>query len=86
VRVCPTSLNDLDSEDKIDSLNIRDLKEILAANFVDFKGCVEKTELIDRVRRLYRDRQTAQLKGRSYSLHRQSNRHTSYMSDKHDDF
>lgn len=39
------------------------MKEILAANFVDFKGCVEKSELMEKVRRLYRDRKQAQMKG-----------------------
>ena len=42
---------------------MRELKEILAANFVDFKGCVEKNELIEKVRRLYRDRQNEKAKG-----------------------
>ncbi|CAF4428847.1 unnamed protein product, partial [Adineta steineri] len=51
------------NEENIEDLNIRELKEILAANFVDFKGCVEKGELIEKVRRLYRDRLNAQLKG-----------------------
>ncbi|CAF1232952.1 unnamed protein product [Adineta steineri] len=52
------------NEENIEDLNIRELKEILAANFVDFKGCVEKGELIEKVRRLYRDRLNAQLKAR----------------------
>lgn len=51
------SLSELNTEEKIEDLNIRELKEILAANFVDYKGCVEKNELIERVRRLYRDRE-----------------------------
>ncbi|CAF0806708.1 unnamed protein product [Adineta ricciae] len=50
------SLSEIKDEENIEDLNIRDLKEILAANFVDFKGCVEKGELLDKVRRLYRDR------------------------------
>ncbi|UJR15530.1 hypothetical protein I4U23_002469 [Adineta vaga] len=50
------SLSEIKAEENIEDLNIRELKEILAANFVDFKGCVEKNELLDKVRRLYRDR------------------------------
>lgn len=56
-------MSEIHNEGNIEDLNIRELKEILAANFVDFKGCVEKSELIEKVRRLYRDRQTAQTKG-----------------------
>jgi len=63
-RIHRKSLSEIKNEDNIEDLNIRELKEILAANFVDFKGCVEKSELIDKVRRLYRDRQKAQVKAR----------------------
>jgi len=41
----------------IDDLSVRQLKEILAGNFVDFKGCVERSELVERVRRLWKDKQ-----------------------------
>jgi len=58
------SISEIKNEENIEDLNIRELKEILAANFVDFKGCVEKSELIDKVRRLYRDRQNAQIKAK----------------------
>lgn len=57
------SLSELNTEEKIEDLNIRELKEILAANFVDYKGCVEKNELIERVRRLYRDREIEKQRG-----------------------
>ncbi|CAF1159027.1 unnamed protein product [Rotaria magnacalcarata] len=56
------SLSEINHEDNIEDLNIRQLKELLAANFVDYKGCIERSELIDRVRRLYRDRQNEKLK------------------------
>ncbi|XP_037122762.1 E3 ubiquitin-protein ligase rififylin isoform X1 [Syngnathus acus] len=49
------SLSDLASEDQVESLSVRQLKEILARNFVNFKGCCEKWELMERVARLYRD-------------------------------
>jgi hypothetical protein len=58
------SLSEINNEENIEDLNIRELKEILAANFVDFKGCVEKSELIDKVRRLYRDRQNEKIKAK----------------------
>ncbi|XP_051934680.1 E3 ubiquitin-protein ligase rififylin [Hippocampus zosterae] len=50
------SLSDLASEDDVEALSVRQLKEILARNFVNFKGCCEKWELMERVARLYRDR------------------------------
>ncbi|CAF0940634.1 unnamed protein product [Rotaria sordida] len=58
------SLSEINNEENIEDLNIRELKELLAANFVDFKGCIEKSELIDKVRRLYRDRQNEKNKAK----------------------
>ncbi|XP_076139309.1 E3 ubiquitin-protein ligase RNF34 [Alosa pseudoharengus] len=49
------SLSDIATEDAIESLTVRQLKEILARNFVNFSGCCEKWELVERVHRLYRD-------------------------------
>lgn len=51
------SLSDLKSVDDIEDLSVRQLKEILARNFVDYKGCCEKWELMERVTRLYQDQQ-----------------------------
>uniref|UniRef100_A0A672L5X7 E3 ubiquitin-protein ligase rififylin-like n=1 Tax=Sinocyclocheilus grahami TaxID=75366 RepID=A0A672L5X7_SINGR len=49
------SLSDLRSVEDIEALSVRQLKEILARNFVDYKGCCEKWELMERVTRLYHD-------------------------------
>nr|XP_055063732.1 E3 ubiquitin-protein ligase RNF34 isoform X1 [Misgurnus anguillicaudatus] len=49
------SLSDLAHETDIESLTVRQLKEILARNFVNYSGCCEKWELIERVHRLYRE-------------------------------
>ncbi|KAL2099966.1 hypothetical protein ACEWY4_004360 [Coilia grayii] len=49
------SLSDIAHEDAIENLTVRQLKEILARNFVSFSGCCEKWELVERVHRLYRD-------------------------------
>uniref|UniRef100_A0A3B3XRS9 RING-type E3 ubiquitin transferase n=1 Tax=Poecilia mexicana TaxID=48701 RepID=A0A3B3XRS9_9TELE len=49
------SLSDLDNEEAIENLSVRQLKEILARNFVNYSGCCEKWELLDRVHRLYRE-------------------------------
>ena len=41
----------------IELLTVRQLKELLANNFVDYKGCCEKAELVMRVRQLWTDHQ-----------------------------
>uniref|UniRef100_A0A3B5A9Z9 Ring finger and FYVE like domain containing E3 ubiquitin protein ligase n=1 Tax=Stegastes partitus TaxID=144197 RepID=A0A3B5A9Z9_9TELE len=51
------SLSDLTCVDDIELLSVRQLKEILARNFVNYKGCCEKWELMERVTRLYQDQQ-----------------------------
>ncbi len=47
------SLSDIKSENELDSLSVKQLKEILMLNRVDFRGCCEKDELKERVRRLF---------------------------------
>ncbi|RXN11514.1 E3 ubiquitin- ligase rififylin-like isoform X1 [Labeo rohita] len=54
------SLSDLGSVEDIEALSVRQLKEILARNFVDYKGCCEKWELMERVTRLYHDQKDLQ--------------------------
>ncbi|XP_067451819.1 E3 ubiquitin-protein ligase rififylin [Thunnus thynnus] len=51
------SLSDLSCLDDIEALSVRQLKEILTRNFVNYKGCCEKWELMERVSRLYQDQQ-----------------------------
>ncbi|XP_059187793.1 E3 ubiquitin-protein ligase rififylin [Centropristis striata] len=51
------SLSDLSCLEDIEALSVRQLKEILARNFVNYKGCCEKWELMERVTRLYKDQQ-----------------------------
>lgn len=41
--------------DDLESLSVKQLKEILMLNRVDFKGCCEKQELKERVERLWQD-------------------------------
>lgn len=48
------SLSDVKSENDIENLTIKQIKEILAINFVDYKGCCEKKELIEKAKRLFR--------------------------------
>ncbi|XP_034152484.1 E3 ubiquitin-protein ligase RNF34a isoform X2 [Esox lucius] len=49
------SLSDISSLRDIEDLSVRQLKEILARNFVNYSGCCEKWELVERVSRLYRE-------------------------------
>lgn len=49
------SLSDLRSVEDIEGLTVRQLKEILARNFVNYQGCCEKWELMERVTRLFND-------------------------------
>ncbi|XP_072351241.1 E3 ubiquitin-protein ligase RNF34a isoform X2 [Scyliorhinus torazame] len=49
------SLSDLSSSDDVEALTVRQLKEILARNFVSFSGCCEKWELVERVKRLFKE-------------------------------
>ncbi|XP_075051140.1 E3 ubiquitin-protein ligase rififylin isoform X2 [Mixophyes fleayi] len=56
------SLSDIGNLDDIESLSVRQLKEILVRNFVNYKGCCEKWELMERVTRLYNDQKDLQQK------------------------
>ncbi|KAL4223880.1 RING finger protein 34 [Mactra antiquata] len=50
-------LEDVKSEEHIEQLSIKCLKRLLLNNFVDYKGCCERWELQDRVKRLWKDDQ-----------------------------
>ncbi|RNA03399.1 E3 ubiquitin- ligase rififylin-like [Brachionus plicatilis] len=47
------SLTDLKCPEDIDHLSIKQIKEILANNFVEYKGCCERSELVDKLKRLF---------------------------------
>jgi len=52
------SLSEIRNIDEVEELSVKQLKHILTANFVDFKGCCEKKELLERVRTLWNSKQT----------------------------
>ncbi|XP_072909915.1 E3 ubiquitin-protein ligase rififylin [Hemitrygon akajei] len=54
------SLSDLTCAEDVEALSVRQLKEILARNFVNYKGCCEKWELMERVTRLFNDQKDLQ--------------------------
>lgn len=64
-RVKRHTLEDIKSEEEIDGLTVRQMKEVLVNNFVDYKGCVEKSELHLRVTRLWKEHQVNKQKSKS---------------------
>lgn len=61
------SLTDLTSVEDIEGLTVRQLKEILARNFVNYQGCCEKWELMERVTRLFNDQKDLHNLGTSHT-------------------
>ncbi|OWF44900.1 E3 ubiquitin-protein ligase RNF34-like [Mizuhopecten yessoensis] len=56
------NLGQINSLEDVDNLTVRQLKEVLVTNFVNYKGCCEKPELVDRVKRLWREHKTNEQK------------------------
>lgn len=54
------SLSDLSSLEEVEGMSVRQLKEILARNFVNYSGCCEKWELVEKVNRLYKENEENQ--------------------------
>lgn len=57
------TLDQIKSEEDIENLTTKEIKRVLLNNFVDFKGCCEKWELQDRLKRLWRDNEINKKKG-----------------------
>ncbi|KAJ8933934.1 hypothetical protein NQ314_013690 [Rhamnusium bicolor] len=49
------NIEDFGSAEELHNLSSKDLKILLTLNRVDFKGCVEKSELLERAERLWED-------------------------------
>ncbi|KAL8605063.1 hypothetical protein ACOMHN_018864 [Nucella lapillus] len=49
------TIDDLQTAEETEKMTVRQLKEILANNFVDYRGCCEKHELVERVKRLWNE-------------------------------
>ncbi|XP_023576404.1 E3 ubiquitin-protein ligase RNF34 isoform X1 [Octodon degus] len=54
------SLSDLSSLEEVEAMSVRQLKEVLARNFVSYSGCCEKWELVEKVSRLYKENEENQ--------------------------
>lgn len=50
------NIDDISSIEELQALTARQLKLILTRNFVDYKGCCEREELMDKVERLWREK------------------------------
>lgn len=50
------NIEDITSEEQLQHLTARQLKLILTRNFVDYKGCCEREELMEKVLRLWREK------------------------------
>jgi len=58
------TIGNITSPEDAENLTVRQLKEVLVVNFVDYKGCVEKKELVERVKRLWHEHKNNQEKGK----------------------
>lgn len=47
------SISDIKSVKDCEELSIKQIKEILSFNFVDYRGCFEKSELVEKLKLLY---------------------------------
>ncbi len=52
-----SNIDELDSEDDVSQLSVKQLKTILLKNCINYKGCVEKDELVTKVKTLWRARE-----------------------------
>ncbi|XP_033747538.1 E3 ubiquitin-protein ligase RNF34-like [Pecten maximus] len=56
------NLGEIKTLEDVDNLTVRQLKEVLVTNFVNYKGCCEKPELVDRVKRLWKEHKSNEQK------------------------
>ncbi|KAM3961785.1 LOW QUALITY PROTEIN: E3 ubiquitin-protein ligase RNF34 [Aphomia sociella] len=49
------TLEQLSHASDLDALNVKQLKELLARNRVEFRGCLERADLLERAKRLWRE-------------------------------
>lgn len=51
----PLMLSDINSTADLEALTVKQLKELLMRNRTDFKGCIERAELVEKASRLWSD-------------------------------
>lgn len=57
------NISDIETLEAIDNLSVKEMKELLFRSFVDYKGCVEKEELKNKVIRLWKEHKNNEEKG-----------------------
>lgn len=58
------NISDIETLEAIDNLSVKEMKELLFRSFVDYKGCVEKEELKNKVIRLWKEHKNNEEKGK----------------------
>ncbi|CAK9822940.1 E3 ubiquitin-protein ligase RNF34 [Anthophora retusa] len=53
--VDPVKLSDINTLSELEHLSMRQLKNLLSTNRVDYKGCIEKYELLDKASKLWEE-------------------------------
>lgn len=49
-----STLEELDNEEEMNELSVRQVKIMLQRNCINYKGCVEKEELLEKLKTLWR--------------------------------
>ncbi|XP_003702665.1 E3 ubiquitin-protein ligase RNF34 [Megachile rotundata] len=57
----PVQLSDINTLSELECLSIKQLKNLLSTNRVNYKGCVEKQELLDRASRLWKEHEQSRI-------------------------
>ncbi|XP_071445961.1 uncharacterized protein [Hetaerina americana] len=58
--IASSILSSTTSEDDLSTLSVKQLKELLTSSRVDYRGCCEKKELLERAQRLWREYKASQ--------------------------
>ncbi|KAK9296434.1 hypothetical protein QLX08_009581 [Tetragonisca angustula] len=53
--VNPVKLSDINASSELERLSVKQLKNLLSTNRVDYKGCIERYELLNRASRLWEE-------------------------------
>lgn len=57
----PVQLTDINTLSELEYLSIKQLKNLLSINRVNYKGCIEKHELLDRASRLWKEHEQSRI-------------------------
>lgn len=58
----PVKLSDINALSELERLSVKQLKNLLSTNRVDYKGCIERYELLDRASRLWEEHRQSRTK------------------------